>query len=582
MLVRLLRDYLRPYARSVLVIVVLQVVQTLAALSLPSLNADIIDDGVLTGDTTEILRLGGVMLAVTAVQVTAAIAGVYLSARTAMALGRDVRRDVFDRVQAFSAEEVGRFGAPSLITRSTNDVQQVQLLAVLAFTIMMMAPIMMVGGVVMALRQDVGLSGLLLVSVPVLLGVLLVGVLVMRPLFRTVQAKLDRINGILREQIAGVRVVRAFVRQDAERDRFLAANADLMDVSIKVGRVMALMFPAVQLVVGFSQVGVIWFGAGRIDSGQMEVGALVAFLNYLMQILMSVLMAVMMFMMVPRAEVSAERISEVLGAQPRVVRPPHPLPLPAAPRGGAGLRMELRHAAVRYPGADEPVLHDVDLVLEPGRTTAVVGSTGSGKTTLVNLLPRLLEVSSGAVLANDVDIRQLDPTELRARIALVPQRTYLFSGTVATTLRHGRPDATDEDLWAALDAAQASEFVRDLPDGLGAAVDAGGANFSGGQRQRLAIARALLRRADLYVFDDSFSALDLATEARLRAALPAVVGDAAVLVVGQRVSTIRDADQIVVLDAGRVVGVGTHAELMAGCATYTEIVLSQQSAEEAA
>ncbi|MEE6273228.1 ABC transporter ATP-binding protein [Georgenia sp. MJ206] len=582
MLIRTLRRVLRRYRGAVVAIVVLQVAQTIAALALPSLNADIINNGVVAGDTGYIVRVGGVMLAITAVQISCAIAAVYLGARTAMSVGRDLRSGVFDRVQRFSVEEMGRFGAPSLITRSTNDVQQVQMVTMLGFTIMVMAPIMSVGGVVMALRQDVGLSALLAVVVPLLLLVMGAILVRMRPLFRVMQEKIDRINLVMREQIGGVRVIRAFNRQPSERERFAGANTSFMATATGVGYLMALMFPAVLLIINSSTVAVIWFGAGRIESGEMEVGALIAFLNYLMQILMSVLMAVMMFVMVPRAEVSAERIDEVLSLEPGIVAPAQPrrLPPPDPGGGGRGLTVELDGATFGYTGAESPVLHDVTIRLEPGRTTAVIGSTGSGKTTLVNLVPRLIDVTAGAVRVGGVDVREADPGELRTRVCLVPQKAFLFSGTIASTLRHGKPDATDEELWAAIDAAQARDFVEAV--GLDATVEQGGTNFSGGQRQRLAIARALVREGDVYLFDDSFSALDYATDARLRAGLPAATGGATVLIVGQRVASIKDADQIVVLDDGRVVGVGTHTELMDANPTYTQIVLSQLSAQEAA
>ncbi|WP_413450267.1 ABC transporter ATP-binding protein [Georgenia phoenicis] len=575
MLLTLLRRHLRPYRRDVAVVVLLQFVQTIAALSLPSLNADIIDQGVVVGDTGYILRVGGLMLLISAVQVGCAVGAVYLGARAATSLGRDLRRAVFTRVQRFSVAEAGRFGAPSLITRSTNDVQQVQMVTLMTFTVIVMAPIMMVGGVVMALRQDVGLSALLLVVVPVLLGVVVLLALRMGPLFRLIQARIDRINLVMREQISGVRVIRAFNRQPTERQRFARANSELMGTSLSVGYLMALMFPAVQVIINASSVAVVWFGAGRIDSGAMEVGSLVAFLNYLMQILMSVLMASMMFMMVPRAAVSADRIEAVLATEPAIVAPRQPRRLPAE-----RVVLELDGVSFGYAGAAAPVLHDVSLRLEPGRTTAVIGSTGSGKSTLVNLLPRLVDATGGVVRAGGVDVRELDPAELRARVSVVPQRAYLFSGTIASTLRFARPEATDEELWAALEAAQASEFVSGL--GLDARVEQGGSNFSGGQRQRLAIARALLKPADLYVFDDSFSALDYATDARLRAGLPDATAGAAVLIVAQRVATIREADEIVVLDDGRVVGRGTHSSLMEDNPTYQEIVLSQLSAQEAA
>ncbi|MBD8062267.1 ABC transporter ATP-binding protein [Oceanitalea stevensii] len=575
MLLTLLRRHLRPYRRDVLVVVLLQFVQTLAALSLPSLNADIIDNGVVVGDTGYIMRVGALMLLISAVQVACAISAVYLGARAATSVGRDLRRAVFSRVQRFSVAEAGRFGAPSLITRSTNDVQQVQMVTLMTFTVIVMAPIMMVGGVVMALRQDVGLSSLLLVVVPVLLGLIVVIALRMGPLFKLIQGRIDRINLVMREQISGVRVIRAFNRQPSERQRFARANSELMGTSLTVGYLMALMFPAVQVVINASSVAVVWFGAGRIDSGAMEVGSLVAFLNYLMQILMSVLMASMMFMMVPRAAVSADRIEAVLGTEPAIVAPSRPRRLPAG-----RTVIELDGVSFGYAGAAAPVLHDVSLRLEPGRTTAIVGSTGSGKSTLVNLLPRLVDATGGVVRAGGVDVRELEPADLRARVSVVPQRAYLFSGTIASTLRFARPEATDAELWTALEAAQASEFVTGL--GLDARVEQGGSNFSGGQRQRLAIARALLKPADLYVFDDSFSALDYATDARLRAGLPGATAGAAILIVAQRVATIRDADEIVVLDEGRVVGRGTHAGLMEDNPTYQEIVLSQLSAQEAA
>ncbi|MEE6282994.1 ABC transporter ATP-binding protein [Georgenia sunbinii] len=577
MLIRALRRFLRPYRRDVGFVVVLQFLQTIAALSLPSLNAAIIDNGVVAGDTGYILRVGGVMLAISAAQVLCAIAAVYFGARTAMSVGRDIRRATFTRVQRFSAAELGQFGAPSLITRSTNDVQQVQMVTLMTFTIIVMAPIMMVGGIIMAIQQDLGLSVLLAVVVPVLLGVMGLIAWRMGPLFKVVQKRIDRINLVMREQITGVRVIRAFNRQPTERRRFETANDELMTVNLKIGYLMALMFPVVMVILNTSTVGVIWFGAGRIDSGAMEVGAMVAFLNYLMQILMSVLMASMMFMMVPRASVSAGRIMDVLGTEPQIVAPPSPQALPAR---GQPLVVELDGASFGYAGADEPVLHDVSLRLAPGRTTAIVGSTGAGKSTLVNLLPRLLDVTGGAVRAGGTDVRELDPAALRERISIVPQRAFLFSGTIASTLRIAAPQATDAELWEALEAAQARDFVTEL--GLDARVEQGGSNFSGGQRQRLAIARALLRPADLYVFDDSFSALDYATDARLRAALPDATRGAAILIVAQRVATIRDADEILVLDDGHAVGLGSHDELMASNPTYQEIVLSQLSVQEAA
>jgi ATP-binding cassette subfamily B multidrug efflux pump len=578
MLVRLLRQYLAPYRTGVVAVLLLQLVQTIATLYLPSLNADIIDKGVAVGDTGYILRIGGVMLGVSLLQVACAIVAVYFGARTAMALGRDLREGLFAHVQEFSAREVGKFGAPSLITRTTNDVQQVQMVILLTFTMMVTAPIMLIGGVIMALREDVALSGLLVVIVPVLGVAVALIVSRMVPYFRVMQTKIDAINRVLREQIAGIRVIRAFVRERRESERFGAASTDLFETSLRVGRLMALMFPVVMLIMNASSISVMWFGAQRIDSGQMQIGALTAFLSYIMYILMAVMMASMMFVMVPRAVVSAERIGEVLDAQTSVLPPVAPVSLPATRRG----RLELRDVEFRYPGAEEPVLRGIDLVVESGKTTAVIGSTGSGKTTLVNLVPRLFDVTGGAVLLDGIDVRDLEPDDLWSSIGLVPQKPYLFSGTVASNLRYGRTDATDDELWHALEVAQAREFVEAMPDGLDAPIAQGGTNVSGGQRQRLAIARALVRRPSIYLFDDSFSALDFATDAALRTALVPETRDAAVVIVAQRVATIRHADQIVVLEDGEVVGAGTHGELMASSSTYREIVFSQISAEEAA
>ncbi|MFF7728620.1 ABC transporter ATP-binding protein [Streptomyces sp. NPDC008001] len=577
MLVRLSRAYLRPYSTSIALIVLLQLVQTLATLYLPSLNADIVDNGVVKGDTGYILSLGGGMLAVTLAQIVCAIGATYFGARTAMAVGRDLRAAVFDRVQSFSAREMGHFGAPSLITRTTNDVQQIQLLVLMAFTLMVSAPIMCVGGILMALDQDVPLSALLLVIVPVLGVIVSLIIWRMRPVFRGVQDRIDTVNRVLREQITGIRVIRAFVRDTHERERFDGANAGLMDVSLKAGRLMSLMFPSVMLVVNLSSIAVLWFGGHRIESGDMEIGALTAFLSYLMQILMAVMMATFMFMMVPRAEVCAERVQEVLATDSSVVPPVNPV---TELRGGGHL--ELSGVEFRYPGAEEPVLKDVSLVARPGEITAVIGSTGSGKSTLLGLIPRLFDATAGTVRVGGVDVRELDPARSAEAVGLVPQKPYLFSGTVASNLRYGRPDATDEELWAALETAQARDFVASMDGGLDAPIAQGGTNVSGGQRQRLAIARALVRKPDIYLFDDSFSALDYATDARLRAALARETGDATVVIVAQRVSTIRDADRIVVLDEGRVVGTGTHSELMGGNETYREIVLSQLTEEEAA
>ncbi|MER7793387.1 ABC transporter ATP-binding protein [Streptomyces sp. NPDC097640] len=577
MLVRLIRAYLRPYTRSIALIVALQLVQTLATLYLPTLNADIIDDGVVKGDTGYILEIGGVMIAVTLVQIVCSIGAVYYGARTAMALGRDVRAAVFDRVQSFSAREMGHFGAPSLITRTTNDVQQVQMLALMSFTLMVSAPIMCVGGIIMALNQDVPLSGLLLLIVPTLGIIVSLIVRQMRPLFRGVQERIDTVNRVLREQITGIRVIRAFVRDEHERGRFTEANTELLDVSMRAGRLMSLMFPAVMMVVNLSSVAVVWFGGHRIDSEDMQIGALTAFLSYLMQILMAVMMATFMFMMVPRAEVCAERIQEVLETETSVALPLKPVP-PLERRG----LLELHGVEFRYPGAEEPVLREVSLVARPGQTTAVIGSTGSGKSTLLGLVPRLFDATDGSVHLDGVDVRDMDPVLMAEAIGLVPQKPYLFSGTVASNLRYGKPDATDDELWQALETAQAREFVERMEGGLEASIAQGGGNVSGGQRQRLAIARALVRKPSVYLFDDSFSALDYATDARLRAALADETEDATVIIVAQRVSTIRGADRIVVLDEGRVVGTGTHTELMENNQTYREIVLSQLTEQEAA
>ncbi len=577
MLLRLVREHVRPYRGWIGAVVLLQFVGTVAALYLPSLNADIIDNGVVTGDTGYIVRFGGLMLLVSLVQVACSIAAVWFAARTAMSFGREVRAAIFARVGTFSAREVQQFGAPSLITRETNDVQQVQMLVLMSGTLMVAAPIMMVGGIVMALREDVGLSWLIAAVVPVL--ALSIGFIVSRmvPSFRVMQERIDEVNRLLREQITGVRVVRAFVREAHETERFRHANDELTDVAIRAGRWMAGMFPTVMVVANLSTVGVLWFGGHRVESGQMEVGAITAYISYLMQIVMSVMMGTFMMMMIPRASVCADRIVEVLDTDSSVVPPAEPVTEVVEPG-----TLRLDDVTFAYPGAEAPVLRAVSLEARPGQTLAIIGSTGAGKSTLVNLVPRLFDATDGTVAVGGVDVRDLDPELLWSMLGLVPQRAFLFTGTVASNLRYGKADATEEEMWRALEIAQARDFVEAMPEGLEAPIAQGGSNVSGGQRQRLAIARAVIRQPAVYLFDDAFSALDLATDARLRAALRPVTRDATVVIVAQRVSTIRDADQIIVLEDGRVVGRGTHDELLGDCATYQEIVESQLSAEEAA
>ena len=577
MLISLLRRYLAPYHAALTAVVVLQLFGTIAALYLPSLNADIIDNGVARADTPYILWMGAVMLAVTLVQVVCTIAAVWYGARSSMAFGRDVRASVFHRVGSFSAREMTRFGAPSLITRTTNDVQQVQMLVLLTCTMMVSAPIMCVGGIIMALKQDIGLAWLIVVSVGVLVAAIAVIVSRMVPQFRRMQTRLDTVNRVLREQITGIRVVRAFVREPVERQRFSVANEELTDTAMRVGRLMAIMFPTVMLVLNVSSVAVLWFGGQRIDAGQMQIGSLTAFLSYLMQILMSIMMATFMLVLIPRASVCAERITEVLETDSSVV----PSPSPVTSVGMRGT-VEVRAATFHYPGAEDPVLRSVSFTATAGRLTAIIGSTGSGKTTLLSLIPRLFDATGGGVLVDGVDFTDLDPELLHARIGLVPQKAYLFTGTIASNLRYGKTNATDEEIWEALRIAQADDFVAALPEGLEAPVSQGGTNFSGGQRQRLAIARAIVRRPEIYLFDDSFSALDLATDARLRAALRPITRESTVLIVAQRVSSIIDADQIIVLDDGVAVGIGRHDDLLESCPTYAEIVESQLPAEAVA
>lgn len=576
MLTRLLRTYLRPYRSELTAVVVLQLIGVVASLYLPSLNADIIDFGVVTGDTDYILSTGAWMLTITLLQIICAVGATYFGARVAMSLGRDLRAAVFHRVGEFSAREVAEFGAPSLITRTTNDVQQVQLLVVMVCTMLIMAPIMSIGGVVMALREDVGLSWLLLVCVPVLL--ISIGTIISRmvPQFRLMQERIDQVNRVLREQLSGIRVVRAFVREPAESRRFADANAALTDTALRAGRLQALIFPTVMLILNASSVAVLWFGAARVDAGSMQIGALTAFLAYLLQILMAMMMATFIASMIPRAAVCADRINEVLTTESSVRQPSQPV---LDVTGHA--EVEFRGVEFRYPGAVDPVLRDISFRAEAGRTTAIIGSTGAGKTTLLSLVPRLIDVTGGTVFVDGVDVRELEPDALWSRIGLVPQRAYLFTGTVASNLRYGNPDATDDELWQMLEIAQARDFVEAM-GGLDAAIAQGGTNVSGGQRQRLAIARALVRRPEIFLFDDSFSALDLATDVALRVALRPHVRQSAVVVVAQRVSTILDADRIIVLDNGSIVGVGTHHELLDTCQTYVEIVQSQLTPEQAA
>ncbi|CAL8896729.1 ABC transporter ATP-binding protein [Kocuria varians] len=574
-LLRLLRTSTRPYLPWVVGVLVFQLLSTIATLFLPSLNARIIDDGVARGDTDFIWRTGALMLAVALGQIVTAVAAVWCGARTAMGVGRDLRRDVYRRVGAFSAREVGAFGAPSLITRNTNDVQQIQMLTLMTLNFMVMAPIMCIGGIVMALREDAGLSWLVWVSIPVM-GVLL-GVLMAKlmPWFRTMQERLDGINGVLREQITGIRVIRAFVKEPFETQRFRRANQDLTEISLRIGALFVLMFPVVNMIMHGATAAVLWFGGHRVDQGLIQIGALTAFLQYMLQILTSVMMASFMFMMVPRAIVCAERICEVLDTEPSIHPPQHPATAPE-PRG----RLRFDGVCFRYPGAEEPVLDQIDFAAEPGTTVAVVGATGSGKTTLVSLIPRLFDPVAGRVLLDDVALPDYAPEDLAGRVGLVPQKAFLFSGTVAENLRFGREDATDEELWEALRVAQAEDFVRAMPHGLESSVAQGGTNVSGGQRQRLSIARAIVARPRVYVFDDSFSALDVATDAALRAALRPVTRDATVVTVAQRVSTIADADLILVLEHGRITARGSHDELLETSPTYREIVSSQLTAEQ--
>jgi ATP-binding cassette subfamily B protein len=575
-LLRLLVRFLRPHWPLLVGVLVFQLAQSLLSLWLPTLNAEIIDNGVAKGDTSYILAVGAQMLGVTLLQIVCAITAVYFGAKVAMRVGRDLRESIFHRVGEFSEREVASFGAPSLITRNTNDVQQVQMLVLMTCTLLVSAPILAIGGIVLAMQQDIQLSWLIAVSVPILLIAVALIITRMVPLFRKMQVRIDRVNRVMREQLSGIRVVRAFVRERVETERFAAANADLTDTALRAGRLFALMFPIVMLVLNVSSVAVIWFGGFRVQDGSMQVGTLTAFLSYLMQILMAVMMATFMAVMIPRAAVCADRIAEVLDTESSVRAPEHPV----TTLQGTGT-IELLDVGFAYPGAEQPVLSDVSFVAEPGKTTAIIGSTGAGKTTLVNLLPRLFDATGGAVLIDGTDVRELDPEVLWSRIGLVPQRAFLFSGTVASNLRYGDPDASDDALWTALATAQADDFVRAMPEGLDAPIAQGGTNVSGGQRQRLAIARALVKRPPILVFDDAFSALDTGTDARLRAALDRDFADATRIVVAQRISTIVGADRIVVLEGGRVVATGTHDELLESSPEYTGIVTSQLAIEEA-
>jgi ATP-binding cassette subfamily B multidrug efflux pump len=577
MLLSLLGRFLRPHVRLLIGVVVFQFGQSIASLYLPGLNADIIDNGVAKGDTGYILRVGLIMLLITLGQVACAIIAVYFGAKAAMALGRDLRGAVFQQVGAFSEREVAKFGAPSLITRTTNDVQQVQMLVLMTCTLLVSAPILAIGGVIAALQQDVGLSWLLVVAVPVLLLSIFLIIVRMVPLFRLMQKKIDAVNRVLREQLTGIRVVRAFVRETVETERFEEANAGVTLTGLRAGRLFALVFPVVMLVVNVTSVAVLWFGSFRIDNGSMQIGALIAFLSYLIQILMAVMMATFMSIMIPRAAVSADRIAEVLDTESSVLL--HHAPVTALRGTGT---VQFRDVSFSYPGAESPVLRHLDFEAVPGRTTAIIGSTGSGKTTLISLIPRLFDATGGSVIVDGVDVRELEPDLLWSRIGLIPQKPYLFSGTVASNLRYGKPDATDEELWEALDIAQARDFVAEMPEKLNGPIAQGGTNISGGQRQRLAIARALVKTPEIYIFDDSFSALDTATDARLRLALAQRVSNATVIVVAQRVSTIIGADEILVLEHGEIVGRGTHDELIGSNPTYAEIVGSQLRAEEVA
>jgi ATP-binding cassette subfamily B multidrug efflux pump len=577
MLIRLLRSFLRPYARQIGLVVALLVAQTVGNLYLPNLNADIINNGVVLGNLPYILRTGVVMLGITFAVGVVAIVAVYWSSRVAMGAGRDIRAAVFTRVQAFSARDMDRFGTPSLITRNTNDIQQIQLFLQMALTLMVIAPIMSVGGVILAVREGAALSPLLAVAVPVMALVLGVVLVMVVPQFRSMQVKIDRINQVLREQITGVRVIRAFVRGQSESERFRVANADLTATTLRVNRIFALTLPAMMVILNLSSVAVVWFGGHLVSSGSMPIGNLTAFLTYILQILLAVMMAVMMAILLPRAVASAERVEEILDTAPAITDPTHPI-RPAHPSGV----VRFEDVTFGYPGSERPVLERLSFTLEPGEMSAIIGGTGSGKTTLLNLIPRFFDATTGRVLVNDVDVRDQEQEVLWASIGLVPQAAFLFSGTVASNLRLGGPQASEAELWRALEIAQARDFVAAMPGGLDAPIDQGGTNVSGGQRQRLSIARALVKQPRVYLFDDCFSALDASTDARLRAALRLGIRDAAVVIVAQRVSTIMHADRIIVLSDGQIAGIGTHEELLSSCEPYREIVVSQLGEDAAA
>ena len=574
---RLINVYIRPYWGFVGIVVLLQTVATIMTLLMPTLNARIIDEGVVQGDTAFIWRFGGIMLGLAFIQVAAQIAAVWAASRTSMAFGRDIRTSIFDRVLSFSIKELNQFGAPSLITRNTNDVQQVQMLVHMTLVMLVSAPITMAVGVAMAVREDFGLTWIVLVAVVILAVGIIFLISFMGPLFQKMQSRIDNLNRVLREQITGIRVVRAFTREQHEASRFEQANSDLTDTTLKVGRLMISLFPFVGLVMNISTVGVMWFGAHRISEGHLEIGQLTAFIAYLMQILMAVMMTTMLLVMAPRAAVCADRIQDVLETDSSVVDPEHPVA--AVEQKGI---VEFRNVEFSYPGAEQPVLKNISFTAKPGKMTAIIGSTGSGKSTLVNLIPRLFDVTGGNLFVDGVNTRDVEPNELWERIGIVPQKPYLFSGTIASNLRYGRPEATEDEMWSALRIAQAEDFVKDKENQLDATISQGGTNVSGGQRQRIAIARALVKRPKIYIFDDSFSALDVSTDARLRAALRPETRDATVIIVAQRVATIQQADQILVLDDGEIVGRGTHDELLASNETYQEIVNSQLSAEATA